>query len=238
MKTVYFTLVLLTLLGLLSGCNGSGTMYAASSGKSEADVCKQDMISSDIKDDLEVHNTEDSGKQKDESAASGDSTLQVDDHKTDSIEQQALGCVYVFVCGKVVDPGVYKLPDNSRICDALEAAGGVTKEGAFEALDQAKPLVDGQTIYVPGKEEEWVRTVEEERAEDNNSDAKGSDGLININTAELNALMTLPGIGQAKALDIIKYREEHGGFQSVEDIMNIQGIKEGVFNKIKDRISI
>lgn len=129
--------------------------------------------------------------------------------------------IYVYVCGYVERPGVYQLPPDARICDALALAGGVSEDGRAEALDQAEHMSDGQTIYVPGREEQ----VKE-----------ADDGLLNINTATKEELMTLPGIGEAKAGMILQYREEHGTFQAIEELMEIQGIKEGVFNKIKGYI--
>lgn len=132
--------------------------------------------------------------------------------------------IYVYVCGHVEKPGVYQLSVDARICDALELAGGVTKEGRPEALNQAEHMTDGQTLYVPGMEEETKEAVLED------------DGLVNINQADREALMTLPGIGESKAEVIIQYREEHGAFESIEELMEIPGIKEGVFNKIKGSI--
>ena len=134
--------------------------------------------------------------------------------------------VYVYVCGHVNEPGVYALCEDSRICDALDKAGGVTEDANPTALSQAMKVTDGQTIYVPGIDEE-------------NVDASGveeDDGLININKASEEELTSLPGIGSSKASDIINYREEHGPYNSIEDLMNIPGIKEGVFNKIKDKV--
>lgn len=133
--------------------------------------------------------------------------------------------LYVYVCGEVEEPGVYSLKPGARICDALELAGGITKEGKPEALDQAVCVVDGQTIYVPSIYEQTE-----------NVDA--DDGLVDINNADKELLMTLPGIGESKAQLILEYREEHGTFESVEDLMNIPGIKEGVYNKIKDSIKV
>ncbi len=133
--------------------------------------------------------------------------------------------LYVYVCGCVENPGVYSLEEGARICDALELAGGVSKEGKPETLHQAEPLADGQTIYVPSKFEVVDTTSEE-------------DGLVDINKADKAGLMTLPGIGESKAEVILQYREEHGAFQSIEDLMQIPGIKEGVFDKIKDSIKV
>lgn len=135
--------------------------------------------------------------------------------------------IYVYVCGQVNCPGVYELPEGARITDAIEAAGGMTDAAALDYLNQAALLTDGQKIYVPSEEEaEQEATVSK------------ADGKVNLNTAGADELMTLSGVGEAKAEAIIRYREEKGSFQSIEEIMNIEGIKEGVFNKIKDKISV
>ena len=139
--------------------------------------------------------------------------------------------IYVYVCGHVKKPGVYQFSADSRICDALESAGGVTKDGNAEALNQAEHMTDGQTLYVPGPEEEEAGKQAEEAA-------VAEDGRVNLNSAGKEELMTLPGIGEAKAATILQYREENGSFQSIEELMNIPGIKEGVFNKIKDSIKV
>ncbi len=142
---------------------------------------------------------------------------------TNTLSQQT-NEVYVYVCGCVYYPGVYSLEVGSRICDALEAAGGVTEAGKPEALNQAECIKDGQTVYVPSVDE--MRSLDEE------------DGLVDINQADKATLMTLPGIGESKADLIIQYRQEHGKFESIDDLMNIPGIKAGVFNKIKDSIKV
>lgn len=101
-----------------------------------------------------------------------------------------------------------------------------------EAVNQARVVVDGEQIYVPSLDEVKGAGVVSEVTE------RTDDGKININTAEKEELMTLTGVGEAKAQSIIAYREEHGGFQSIEELMQIEGIKEGVFNKIKEDITI
>ena len=137
----------------------------------------------------------------------------------------------VHVCGQVAAPGVYELAEGSRIYEAIEAAGGVNSQAAPEGLNQAACVEDGQQIYVPSVQE----------LQDNSFTAAGDsgaaeDGRVNINTAQAEELMTLSGIGEAKAAAIIQYREENGGFQSIEELMEISGIKEGVFEKIKEEI--
>lgn len=146
-------------------------------------------------------------------------------------EEKAFLCV--FVCGAVRIPGVYELPEGSRIRDALSLAGGITEEAAFDYLNQAELITDGQKIYVPTEEEAAEGDSPVSEAE------KGTEesGKVDINKASKEELMTLPGIGEAKAESILRYREEHGGFRSIEELMEIEGIKSGVFQKIKDNIT-
>lgn len=138
--------------------------------------------------------------------------------------------IYVHICGAVQKPGVYEVPENYRLYELLEVAGGATDEGCADALNLADILQDGQRIVIPtASEAETMQTMTEYAA---------SDGLVNINTASMQELMTLPGIGEAKAADIIQYREEYGEFQTINDIMKISGIKDALFQKIKDRITV
>lgn len=140
--------------------------------------------------------------------------------------------VFVYVCGEVQTPGVYEVEQDARVFEAIAKAGGLTENAAAEKVNQARLVVDGEQIYVPSLEEAKGTGVVSEVAECTD------DGKININTAGKEELMTLTGVGEAKAQSIIAYREEHGGFRSVEELMQIEGIKEGVFNKIKEDITI
>ena len=165
--------------------------------------------------------------------------------------------IFVDICGAVANPGVYELDEGSRIFQAVDAAGGYLPEAAQNYLNKARSLMDGQQIYVPTEEEiaehleaiaakapEALQGSESqdagnvERPESSTAEEEGSDLAINLNTADTSQLCTLSGIGQSKAEAIIAYREEHGGFTSVEEIMNVEGIKEGTFSKIKDKISV
>lgn len=133
--------------------------------------------------------------------------------------------IYVQVCGYVRKPDVYEVSEGTRVFEVLELAGGVTEDGRTDTLWLAKEVQDGDRVYVPGIDEQ--------------PDAGSTeDGLVNINTADITGLMTLPGIGEARAGDIISYRLENGGFDVIEDIMKVPGIKEAAFNKIKDRIKV
>ncbi|MBQ7563191.1 MAG: ComEA family DNA-binding protein [Lachnospiraceae bacterium] len=148
----------------------------------------------------------------------------------------------VYICGEVKKPGVYELPEESRIVDALIAADGFTENAAGNYLNQAAPLSDGEMIYVPSKEELLSDGMAAGgalvAAGSGQSTVPESGGLVNINTADKAQLMTITGVGEAKAETIIAYREESGSFRSIEDIMNVPGIKEGMFNKIKDQICV
>lgn len=139
---------------------------------------------------------------------------------------------FVYICGAVANPGVYELPAGSRIYEAVEAAGGLTDAADQTYLNQARILKDEEQIYVPTQEE----TQNADGPKDIGTDTE--DGKINLNTATKEELMTLAGIGESKADSIIRYREEHGKFQEIEDIMKIEGIKSGVFNKIKEQIIV
>jgi competence protein ComEA len=150
--------------------------------------------------------------------------------------------IYVHVCGAVSHPGVYVVEERARVIDALQLAGGLTKEAAGDYLNQAQPITDGQRIYVPTKSElDSLATSELVAgavigAEDNKATKNSS--LVNINTADATQLMTLPGIGQSKANSIIEYRDANGAFKAIEDLMKVPGIKEGSFGQISDKISV
>ena len=150
-------------------------------------------------------------------------------------EQEPAETVYVYVCGAVNAPGVYELKKDARVFEAITLAGGMTAEAAPEAVSQARTVADGEQIYVPTVREVQMQGSGVEDIVTGNADVNGK---VNINTAGKEELMTLTGIGEAKAQSILDYREEHGQFGSIEDLMLIEGIKEGVFNKIKEDITI
>lgn len=142
--------------------------------------------------------------------------------------------LFVDVCGEVKRPGVYEFEPGSRVYEAIERAGGMTDDAAGSCLNQAEKLADGQQVYVPSEDEAKEGRMIQEMP----GASSQQDGRVNLNTASKEELMTLSGIGEVKAESIIKFREEQGGFRSAEDIMKIEGIKEGVYNKIKDQIKI
>ena len=141
--------------------------------------------------------------------------------------------ICIFITGCVKNPGIYELLEGARLYEAVELAGGFTEEASQDCLNLAAYIKDGDKITVYSKEEaekSSVGNVEQSDMTDR--------GYVNINTADKKTLMTLPGIGESKANAILSYREENGMFSSIEDIMNISGIKQGAFDKIKNLITI
>jgi len=160
--------------------------------------------------------------------------------------------------GNVNKPGVYSLEKGSRVIDAIKVAGGL-KETADTSVNNLSKYITDEMVIIIYSADEVLRfsetkekeTIENNSCKDNNgvvenescieeSDIIASevDIKISINTATLELLMTLPGIGESKAKNIINYREEKGAFEKVEDIMNVSGIGESVFEKIRDYITV
>lgn len=195
----------------------------------------------------------------------------------DPVPETSAPELLVFVCGEVVTPYTYALPDGSRIADAVEAAGGFTERASRTALNLAERVFDGEMIRVPSEEEAKEAGLSLQApyhsgnpAETGSAGSSGGENAasgkgalsggsstgaasaagaeeggtetgsaaVNINTADSALLCTLPGIGEKKAEKIIAYREEHGSFRVPEDIMNVPGIKEKAFSRMKDRIRV
>ncbi|MDK2856201.1 MAG: competence protein ComEA [Bacillota bacterium] len=146
--------------------------------------------------------------------------------------------VVVHVAGAVAKSGVYRLPAGSRVIDAVEAAGGAAAEADVDALNLAQPLVDGQKVWVPKKGEVTVTGAAGTATGPAAGSAAAGGGKVNINTAGVAELDTLPGIGPALAQRIIDYRAAHGPFKSIEDLKNVSGIGEKKFAEIKDYVTL
>ena len=169
----------------------------------------------------------------------------LNDKKSDRQSQ-----VVEYICGAVKHPGVYKYTAGSRVNDAVNATSGFKKGAARTAINQARVLEDGEQITIPTlkqvKRKQLSKTTDGDNFQDKTTDNENTDSseresqdtLININTASAGELTSLSGIGQSRADAIIEYRQSNGKFQSIEDIMKIPGIKQGIFNKIKNKISV
>jgi len=146
--------------------------------------------------------------------------------------------IYVYVTGAVQNPGVYVLNENARVFEAIEMAGGLSEDADFNQLNQAAILSDGYHLYVPRIGETNASYAGGKTGENTGNDGSTSGKKVNINTATAEELQTLSGIGESKALAIIAYRKENGSFSCIEDLLNVSGIGEGIFAKIKDCIEV
>lgn len=217
------------------------SVYEASG--ADADGERADMqagIDSELAED-----SDGSGKQENAKTVEGTAA--------DSVLPETEKLIYVHVCGAVQRPGVYPMAEGTRVYEAVALAGGFLPEADEQWLNQAAVIGDAQKLYVYSKEE--TRQMETDPLRDSwpggadsaqspgtagDADAPSSAGaaLVNLNTASKEELMTLPGIGEAKAEAILQYRSEHGAFSDAQELLQISGIKEGVFSRIKDRITV
>ena len=150
--------------------------------------------------------------------------------------------IFIHICGAVKNEGVYQVEADARVVDVIRAAGGLTKEAASSGINQAKQLEDGMQVYVPTKKEvskagTQIPGLQKEDLQ-NSASVNTQNSAININTATKEELMKLKGVGEAKAVLIITYRENNGGFKEITDLMKIKGIKQKFFDKIKDNICV
>ncbi|MCR5544006.1 MAG: helix-hairpin-helix domain-containing protein [Eubacterium sp.] len=157
--------------------------------------------------------------------------------------------ICVYICGAVINEGVYELEADSRIRDVLDMAGGYSETAAHGYINLAEKLTDGEKIYVPTQEEldsgyavpqisSGGVNPEGETAGESGTTNAGGIGSVNLNSAGVEELTALPGIGEGKAREIIRYRETNGLFNSIEDIKNVSGIGDATYEKIKDLLSL
>lgn len=152
-------------------------------------------------------------------------------------ERAAPATVYVHVAGAVSEPGLYAMDEGSRVQDAIERAGGFSKDAQQESVNLARPVSDGEQIVV-------ASTAEAQAGGAAGADAGGgaagaaATGKVNLNTADATALMALDGVGEATAAKIIAYREENGPFKRIEDIKEVSGIGDKKFEAMKDSITV
>lgn len=205
----------------------------------------------------ESERQEDGRESVGEKAAESDASGDTEDSDTQRTEKQK---IFVHVCGAVQFPGVYELEEGARLCHAIACAGGVREDAAEEMVNQAQSVADGERLYIPSDEEvrqemeEFLKagiavgdreTVPGTGEVSGGGDLSGSAGTqssaggkVNINTASKEELKTLNGIGDTRADSILAYREANGPFGSIDDLKKVDGIKDGVFNKIRNEITV
>ena len=151
----------------------------------------------------------------------------------------------VHITGAVVNEGVYRLVPGSIVEDAVLLCGGLLPEADTYCINLAMKVNDGMRIHIPftfSEDKRWLLDVGyasyQGSSASSGSDENGGNKLVNINTASVNELITLSGIGESTAREIISFREEHGRFETIEDIMNVPGIKDAKFNRIKKYITV
>ncbi len=159
------------------------------------------------------------------------------------------GDIMVHVCGAVLCEGVYELPTGSRVIDAVKAAGGFGSDADTSYVNQARVLEDGIKLKIPTvsevaslsdstQDDSMIQTDDSGITGASESSEESSGSKVNINTADESQLCSISGIGPGRAQKILEYRKEHGKFKTIEDIMNVSGIKEKFFAKIKDYITV
>lgn len=234
-KNVNLMVVLFLLTGvfLISGCKekSENVLFDSESDWMEADS---------------MQNQEKPLQEREKDVTEEESQEDVGTTETDATSE----ICYVYVCGAVARPGVYEVEKDTRICEVINYAGGLTSEAEITCINQALAVYDGLMLNIPTVEQ-WkngefgldengfpvqVPKSEQKLAEGNDSSV--DDGKVDINTATVEQLCTLPGVGTSRAESIITYREEHGAFENIEDIKKVTGIKDGLFEKIKDKIKV
>ena len=185
-------------------------------------------------------------QETEENAAKEEEGEQPQTLETDSASEVC----YVYVCGAIASPGVYEVEADTRVCEVIQYAGGLTSEAETTCINQALAVYDGQMLVIPTATQ-WengefsldengfpVQVPKTEETAEETSEPVADDGKVNINEATGEQLWTLPGVGTSRAESIIAYRQEHGAFETIEDIKKVSGIKDGLFEKIKEKIKV
>lgn len=142
--------------------------------------------------------------------------------------------ISVYICGEIIKPGVYNLSENDRLINLIEMAGGFTQKADSQAVNLSEKLKDEDFIKIPS----IIINSNGEFVAANNTTLAQSTGKVNINTATREQLETLPRIGEAIAQRIIDYRESNGRFKDINEINNVSGIGDKIFESLKDKITV
>ena len=238
---------IIKLLGIGGVC-----LFLLGCSKEEFFVLKEDSSTVVLEEVIALENSMQDGKEqenvsdKQEEPGKINGSQGEDDNRNSVPEQEQGMEIAVHICGAVKRPGVYYLKEKQRVYEGIQKAGGFREDAAEDYLNQALFLEDGMKIVVPTKDEvkeleslEQVNGADRFLQEaDNGSKTETKEKKVDLNTADEALLCTLPGIGESRAKSILAYRKEHGAFQKVEDIMNVSGIKEAAYEKIKDYVTV
>lgn len=217
---LFLVCVVIGFLTCMSGCR-----------KNEEMIVRSVSSATEKKDKESGKNTEADKSAQDDSA--GDKLSQSKASNDEAVDNEPKK-IFVYICGAVRTPGVYEFLPGSRIASAVEAAGGLTEEASAEAVNLAQLLADGQQIYVPKEEEVNRDTCAGMQGDKTDMGSR----KVNINTATVEELITLPGIGHAKAKAIVDYREKNGDFGAIDGLLSVDGIGSGVFQKLKEYVTV
>ncbi len=161
---------------------------------------------------------------------------------TNDVQKKGEKEIAVHIVGEVKRQGIVYVEEGSRVADVIKKAGGETKESDLSKVNLAYIVKDGEKIYIPNKNEKIDEYITKNNGntfiETNHSSTTSKEEKININTANLTELDSLPGIGPAIAQKIIDYREENGKFKKIEDLQNVKGIGDAKFEEVKDNITV
>ena len=244
-KAVFFTMIFCFCILALSAC-GSDDISITTMNEEGVDTVGKPENETSAKDNGKSENS------ASPNAKESDYSLK---NSENGSENGDTGVICVYICGAVAEEGVYELKAGSRIKDALDMAGGYSEDAYKGYVNLAEKLTDGERIYIPniseGKDNLSISVGSADSggggstgnlaAGDGSGETSEGDnisGKVNINLADKAELMTLSGIGESKADEIIAYRQSSGGFGSIEEIKNVSGIGDGTFKKLKDHISV
>ena len=255
-RRVFLIYTLLSVI-VLSGCGENGLKIETQLSEDGADSAADSETGKNQKNSDQMNSDQNSTVQVSEISDNSESVSENEPGTQFISEISSSSQVVVYLSGAVMSEGLYSLDAGSRVGDALELAGGYAGDAARGYVNLARILSDGEMIYFPTEEEVENGIAAERAAGQENEDGRfrnkdstkdstkdsmkigeSGDSRVNINTAELAELTTLPGIGESRAKDILAYREANGDFTKIEDLMKVPGIKEGTFNKLKDLIKV
>ena len=212
-------------------------VYLILNNSSDSELNLEDFLVNDAQENTTEGNVEEINGMKD--------TNSLNTNQNNAITQEAITKIAIHIIGQVQQPGLIYLNEGARIADAIEEAGGETKEADLSQVNLAYVLQDGQKIYIPNKKEKIttyiIQDVGNNGVVEDNSNInleKGENKKVNINTANQTELDELPGIGDSIAQRIIDYREQNGSFKSIEELKEVKGIGDAKFEEIREHVTV